>query len=70
MKVAGLLPILISQDEGVGARDLVLIELPAVVDAVGRCGVVVLLLVTAQVRLLSWKDSSYLTEIITINTTQ
>ena len=69
MKVASLLPILVRQNECIGARNLVLIELPAVVDAVGRGGVVIFLLVAAQVGLLSWKDSSYLTEMITVNNT-
>ena len=61
MKVAGLLPVLIRQDQGV-AGHLVLVELPAVVDAVWGTGVVLLLLAVRQIGLLSWENSSDLTE--------
>ena len=60
MKVAGLLPVLIRQDQGV-AGHLVLVELPAIVDAVGRAGVVLLLL-AGQIGLLGWENPSDLTE--------
>ena len=66
MKVAGLLPVLIRQDEGV-AGQLVLVELPAVVDAVGGAGVV-LLFIAAQIGLLGGENSGDLTEMETINT--
>ena len=68
MNIAGLLPVFIGENQRV-ARHFVPVELPAVVDAVGGAGVVLLvvLLAVRQVGLLSRENSSDITEMETIN---